>query len=81
MIVHASTSAVNPVRWNEVMEYLMEYWQRSPYESRVFNPNVGFYQSKGVYDIAFKVTRKIPAMTAYHLAKVFGSKKTRADMT
>lgn len=43
MIVHASSSSVNPVRWSEVMEYLMAYWKRSPYETRVFNPNVGFY--------------------------------------
>ena len=52
MITHASTSSINPVVWREVMQYLMAYWHRSPYESRVFNPSIGFYGNKAVYKVS-----------------------------
>ena len=51
MVTHASTSSVNPVIWDEVMQYLMAYWYRSPYESRVFNPNISFYGNSKVYKV------------------------------
>lgn len=49
MVSHASTSSVNPVVWREVIQYLMNYWKRSPYETRVFNPSVGFIENKKLY--------------------------------
>lgn len=39
-VSHACTSSINPIIWKEVMEYLMAYFKRSPYETRVANPKI-----------------------------------------
>ncbi len=51
-INHCATSSVNPVAWKEVMEYLMQYWKRSPYESRVANPSMSMMKSSSLYDVS-----------------------------
>ena len=52
LVTHASTSSINPVVWREVMSYLMAYWYRSPYQSRVFNPSFRFYANTNVYKVS-----------------------------
>ena len=54
LVTHASTSSVNPVVWREVMSYLLAYWYRSPYQSRVFNPSFRFYANTNVYKVSTK---------------------------
>ena len=51
LVTHASTSSINPVVWREVMSYLMAYWYRSPYQSRVFNPSFRFYANTNIYKV------------------------------
>lgn len=81
MINHCSTSSQNPIVWKEVLEYVKAYLQRSPFESRVFNPNVRFIGNKKLYSTAFTIKRKIPSIAAYHIARLtpFVSAKTRGD--
>lgn len=59
----------------------MAYWQRSPYESRVFNPSLSFYSNDNLYKSAFYLQRKLPMLAAYHLTKVLpGTKKLKSDL-
>ena len=51
LVTHASTSSINPVVWREVVQYLVSYHHRSPYQSRVFNPKVSFYQNQKLYKV------------------------------
>jgi hypothetical protein len=52
LVTHASTSSINPVVWREVMSYLLAYWYRSPYQSRVFNPSFRFYANTNLYKVS-----------------------------
>lgn len=80
MITHASTSSVNPTIWREVFEYLMVYWQRSPYESRTFDPSINLYSTNSVYRTAFNIQSKLPVLAAYHTSNFLPfAKKMRAQ--
>jgi hypothetical protein len=80
MITHACTSSVNPVIWSEVMEYLRLYWKRSPYESRVANPNIQMIKSPKLYNVAFNLKRKIPMAIALNTAKLLGTANIKGKM-
>ena len=82
MINHASTSSINPVIWREVMSYLHAYWQRSPYESRVFNPNFSFISNQKIYKTVFTIQRKLPVLAAQHLVNIIpGTNKMRENLS
>ena len=51
MITHSSSSQVNPLRWKETIQYLTNYFQRSPIVSRAFNPSITFYNNTKVYKV------------------------------
>lgn len=72
---------MNPVVWQEVMEYLRLYWRRSPYEQRVATPSVRMIPSSRLYSLAFKVQRKFPMAIAMGATKVLGTKSMKSKMS
>jgi hypothetical protein len=53
MINHCSTSSQNPVIWKEVLQYILAYLHRSPFETRAFNPSLVFIGNKKLYKTVF----------------------------
>lgn len=49
------------------------YWKRSPYESRVATPSVKMIKNQRIYDVSFKLKRKIPMAVIYQLTKRIGT--------
>lgn len=68
--------------WKEVVQYVLAYLKRSPFETRVFNPSIVFIGNKKLYNTAFQIKRKYPSIATYHAARVipFVSAKTRGDL-
>ena len=65
LVTHASTSSINPVVWREVMSYLLAYWYRSPYQSRVFNPSFRFYANTNLYKVSTTLLRPYRQLTPF----------------
>ena len=55
VVTHCSTSEVNPIVWRETIEHLQRAFKKSPFEQRVFNPNLQLFGNKALYKVRNKL--------------------------
>jgi hypothetical protein len=73
LIIHASTSASNPLRWGYSVQTMVRYWQRSPPKKTISPSSLYMISNYPYYKTQFIMKYKAPAMFYSAFARVMKS--------
>lgn len=79
--MHVSSSARNPLSWEQARVFCNDYWHQHPSPHAVAPPSVSFFSSELLYRVWFWASHDVPTATASIAAKLVPTQANRERAT